>query len=90
MWLGGLDIAPQTEGSPVRFPVWAHAWVVGQVPGWGRAREPIDVSLAHMFLSLSSLPSKNEFKNISKNVKNSMTFIGKDSPGGQRSKNSSP
>ena len=28
----------QTKGSPVQFPVRAHAWVVGQVPSKGRAR----------------------------------------------------
>ena len=44
----------QTEGSPVRFPVRAHAWVVGQVPcrGYMRGNHTL------MFLSLSfSLPS---------------------------------
>ena len=30
----------RTKGSPVRFPVRAHAWVAGQVPSeWGEARE---------------------------------------------------
>ena len=28
----------KTEGSPVRFPVRAHAWVAGQVPSRGRTR----------------------------------------------------
>ena len=45
---------PVHKGSPVRFPVRAHAWVVGQVPGWGRARGNHTL----MFLSLSpALPS---------------------------------
>ena len=29
---------PQTKRPPVQSLVWAHAWVVGQVPGWGHAR----------------------------------------------------
>ena len=33
------------EGLSVWFPVRAHPWVVGEVPGWGRSRQPIDVSL---------------------------------------------
>ena len=32
MWLSGLSAGLPTTGSPVRFPVRAHAWVVGQVP----------------------------------------------------------
>ena len=44
----------QTKGSPVRFPVWAHAWVAGQVPNGGHIRGNHTL----MFLSLSfSLPS---------------------------------
>ena len=49
----------RTKGSPVQFPVGAHAWVAGQVPQWGHVRG----NHALMFLSLSfSLPfplSKN-------------------------------
>ena len=49
----GLSADLWTERSLVRFPVRAHAWAVGQVPSWGRAR-----SNWSMFLSLSfSLPS---------------------------------
>ena len=32
VWLSGLSPGLQTEGSPVRFPVRAHVWIVGQVP----------------------------------------------------------
>ena len=32
VWLSGLSANLQTKGSPVRFPVRAHAWVAGQVP----------------------------------------------------------
>ena len=36
-WLvsSGLSAGLQPKGSPVRFPVGAHAWVVGQVPSRG-------------------------------------------------------
>ena len=37
LWLSGLSIHLQTKGSPVRFPVRAHACVSGQVPSRGRA-----------------------------------------------------
>ena len=30
VWLSGLSVGLQTKGSPVRFQVRAHAWVVGQ------------------------------------------------------------
>ena len=33
VWFSGLSAGLQTERSPVRFPVRAHAWVAGQVPG---------------------------------------------------------
>ena len=46
-WLGaGL----RTKGSPVQFPVRAHAWVVGQVPSRGRTRG--NHTLLFLFLSL--------------------------------------
>ena len=51
----GLSTGLQTKGLPVRFPVRAHAWVVGQVPSRGRLRGNIDVSL-----SLYSPLSKNK------------------------------
>ena len=49
-WIG---CCLQTKGSPVQFPVRAHAWVTGQVPSRGHARgnHPL------LFLCLSpSLP----------------------------------
>ena len=38
MWLSGLSTILQTEGWKVPFLVGAHAWVAGQVPGWGHVR----------------------------------------------------
>ena len=38
LWLvciSGLSSGLRTKGSPFRFPVRAHAWVVGQVPSRG-------------------------------------------------------
>ena len=35
VWLSGLSASLRTKGSLVRFPVRAHAWVVGQVPSEG-------------------------------------------------------
>ena len=53
----------QSKGSLVRFPVRAHAWVVGQVPGWRHARGNHTL----MFLSLSFfLPSVLSKKKINK------------------------
>ena len=47
VWLSGLSSGLQTKGSPVRFPVRAHAWVVDEVPSRGaHERQPnTDVSL---------------------------------------------
>ena len=60
VWLSGLSVGLQTKGSPVRFPVRAHAWVAGLVPSWGHMRGNHTL----MFLSLSfSFPaplSKNK------------------------------
>ena len=39
VWLSGLSVRLQTERLLVRFLVRAHAWVVGQVPSWGLARD---------------------------------------------------
>ena len=38
VWLSRLSASLGTKGSPVWFPVRAHAWVVGQVPGGRCAR----------------------------------------------------
>ena len=32
VWLSGFSAGLQIKGSPVQFPVRAHAWVAGQVP----------------------------------------------------------
>ena len=54
VWLSGLSAGLQIKGSWVRFPVRAHAWVVGRVPSRGHSRGNHTL----MFLSLSfSLPS---------------------------------
>ena len=46
VWLSGLSAGLRTKGSPVGFPVRAHAWVAGQVPSRGRVRgNHTDVSL---------------------------------------------
>ena len=56
----------QTKGSPVRFPVRTHAWVVGQVPSRGRARGNHTLT----FLSLSfSFPSPLSTNKINKTLK---------------------
>ena len=58
VWLSGLSAGLLTKESPVRFPVRAYAWVVGQVLSRGCMRGNHTL----MFLSLSpSLPfSKNQ------------------------------
>ena len=38
VWLSGLSAGLRTTGLLVRFPVGAHAWVVGWVPSRGRMR----------------------------------------------------
>ena len=63
VWLSGLNTVLQTERLQVWFPVRAHSWVVGQVPGvrggergnWSMFLSHIDVSLP---LSLPPLPLK--------------------------------
>ena len=54
VWLSGLSASLRTKRLPVQFPVRAHAWVAGQVPGRGCGRGNHTL----MFLSISpSLPS---------------------------------
>ena len=38
VWLSGLNTGLRTKGSPVWFPVRAHAWVVSQVPSMRHVR----------------------------------------------------
>ena len=49
MWLSGLGVILQTKRSLVWCPARAHAWVAGQVPGWG-CWQPVR-SYQSMFLS---------------------------------------
>ena len=51
VWLSGLNPSLQTRGSLVRFPVRAHAWVVGQAPGGGCTGG--NNTLMFLFLSFS-------------------------------------
>ena len=45
---GGWSVVPYAKMLQVLFPVRAHAWVVGSIPGQGAyRRQPIDVSLSH-------------------------------------------
>ena len=52
VWLSGLSTSLQTEGSPVLFPIGAHAWVAGQVPSWGCVRGNQLMFLSHTDVSL--------------------------------------
>ena len=65
-WLG---IILQSKRYTVRFLVRAPAWVDGSVPGQGSSkRQPINVSLTLMFLSLSpSLPLSLKINKYNKN-----------------------
>ena len=46
LWEGKGIKKYRLEASPIQFPVRAHAWVAGQVPGGAPKRQPhIDVSL---------------------------------------------
>ena len=51
VWLSGLSAGLRTKGSPVQFPVRAHAWVAGQVPSRGNMRG--NHTLMFLFLSFS-------------------------------------
>ena len=51
VWLSGLSAGLRTKGLPVRFPVRAHAWVVGQLLSRRCVRGN------HTLRFLSSLPS---------------------------------
>ena len=79
VWLSGLSAGLRTKGSLVRFPLRAHAWVVGQVShSWVLRRQPhIDVCLP---LCLPPFPSlkinKQNFKKIKNEKHNSIYFAG--------------
>ena len=58
VWLSGLSAGLRTKGSPVPLPLRAHAWVAGQVPGWGHVQEvTTDISLVHGCVSPFLSPS---------------------------------
>ena len=58
MWLSWLNIVLQSKGSPVQFPLRAHAWVARQVPGLGACkRQLLAVSSPHQCFSPSLFPS---------------------------------
>ena len=60
VWLSGLSACLRTKGSPVQFPDRAHAWVSGQIHGWGGVRGNRSMYLSHIDVSLPlsfSLPS---------------------------------
>ena len=64
VWLSWMGIVQQSEMSPLRCPVRAHAWVAGSVSGGSACeRWPVDVSLPWMFLSLSFSPTPLSLKN---------------------------
>ena len=53
---------PVNQRSPVRFPVRAHAWVVGQVPSTGCMRGNHTLMFFSLSFSYSSSLSKNNLK----------------------------
>ena len=55
VWLSGLRASLRIKGSPVQFPVRAHAWVVGLVPSKGRVRG--NHTLMFLSVFLPPLPS---------------------------------
>ena len=52
VWLSGLSASLETQRLLVRFPFRTHAWVVGQVPGWGCAIGNQSMYLSHIYVSL--------------------------------------
>ena len=59
VWLSGLSASLRTKGSPVQFPVRAHAWVAGQVPSRGHTRGNHTLIFLSLLFSLPSPLSKN-------------------------------
>ena len=68
VWLSGLSAGLRTKGSPVQFPVRAHAWVAGQVPSRGNMRG--NHTLMFLFLSFSLPLSLKIIHKILKKKKN--------------------
>ena len=75
VWLSGLIAGLWTKGSLVRFPVRAHTWVVGQVPGGGSWE-----ATTHWCFPPSLSASFPYFlkKNKLKNIKKTLFFWGLD------------
>ena len=59
VWLNELNASLRTKESPVRFPVKARAWVVGQVPTRGCVRGNHILMFLSLFFSCLSPLSKN-------------------------------
>ena len=58
VWISGLSTSMQTKGSPVGFPVRAHAWVAAHVPSGGHVRGNHTLMFLSLFFSLPSPLSK--------------------------------
>ena len=61
-WCGSVDWVlanPALKGSLVGFPVWAHAWVEGQIPSRGHSRGNHTLVFLSLSFSLPSPLSKN-------------------------------
>ena len=68
MWLSGLKAGLLTKGSPVHFPVRAHAWVAGQVPSRGHTRANHTLMFLFLPFSLLSPLYKNKINKIFKKI----------------------
>ena len=60
LWLSGLSSSLRTKVLLVQFPIRAHAWVVGLVPGRRQIRGNHTLMFLFLSFSLSSLVSKNK------------------------------
>ena len=60
MLLNGLSAGLQTKGSLVQFPIRAHAWVAGWVPGGRHVRDNHTLTFPSLSFSLPSPLSKNK------------------------------
>ena len=60
VWLSRLSTSLWTKGSPVRFPVRAHAWVAGQVPSVRHMRGSYTLMFLSLYFSSPSPLSKNK------------------------------
>ena len=76
VWFSGLGAGLQTKGRLVWFPVGAHAWVAGQVPGRGvPERQPHTDVFSLSFSLPSPLYKKLVNKIILKKKENNNTLI---------------